>query len=301
MTLDDLEVFAAVCAAQNLSSVARSRGCSQSAVSQHVRRLEVELETPLLERGTRGVTPTPAGRVLWSSALETLSALAGGRRQLEQMRRGETGSLRLATGGTTVRHFMAEAVRSFRRNHPLVTFDIQSDNATRRCLEAVRSDRADLAFVTVGPDARGIEQRPVIEVPWVFVGRRDHPLGDRRSLLPSELPGSGYVSLPTQSTSHQQLAAALASQGAHFSSTATVEDWDTAALLVELGVGWTIAPETHVPGPSSQRALVGIPVRGLPAVVFGWAARRWDALSPLAVEFAGIVGEDVAAQRACAS
>lgn len=61
MTLEDLRVFVAVCRAGSLSAVARELACTQSAVSQHVKRLEREAGVSLLERRPRGVVPTYAG------------------------------------------------------------------------------------------------------------------------------------------------------------------------------------------------------------------------------------------------
>ncbi|WP_244949977.1 LysR family transcriptional regulator [Streptomyces griseofuscus] len=55
MTLEGLKVFAAVCEAHNLSTVARETNRSQSAVSQHIRRLEKETGLPLVS----------AGRAVW--------------------------------------------------------------------------------------------------------------------------------------------------------------------------------------------------------------------------------------------
>src|SRR5690606_8510072 len=118
MTLDDLRVFVAVCRAGSLSAVARDLSCTQSAVSQHVKRLERETGVSLLERQPRGVVPTPAGRLLEAAASEGITGLDLALRRLRQMADGETGSVRVATGATTVRHFMSEAVVAFRQRHP---------------------------------------------------------------------------------------------------------------------------------------------------------------------------------------
>ncbi|MFD9263054.1 LysR family transcriptional regulator, partial [Streptomyces sp. NPDC059538] len=89
MTLDDLRVFVAVCRAGSLSAVARDLGCTQSAVSQHVRRLEKQTGTGLLERHARGVVPTEAGRILQAGAPARPAGEGGGRG-----RRGERGPRR---------------------------------------------------------------------------------------------------------------------------------------------------------------------------------------------------------------
>ena len=71
-----------------------------------------------------------------------------------------------------------------------------------------------------------------------------------------------------------------------------VADWDTAVLLVELGIGHAVLPalpRLAVPADSPVRA---IPVPALGPLTVGWAVRRWDGLSPLATEFAELVAAE---------
>src|SRR3989442_5434057 len=117
MTFEDLRVFDAVCEAQNLSVVARTLGCTQPAVAQHVVRLERELGVTLLERTRKGVKPTAAGRTLYAATSAGLGALAMALREIQRLRDGAAGRLSIATGGTTVRHFLRAAVIQFRRRH----------------------------------------------------------------------------------------------------------------------------------------------------------------------------------------
>ncbi|MGH9102043.1 MAG: LysR family transcriptional regulator [Acidimicrobiales bacterium] len=295
MTLDDLRVLVAVCEARSLSSAARELLCTQSAVSQHVRRLERETGVALVDRGPKGVTATFAGRVLQEAAMDALASLDGARRALEELRRGETGRLRVATGGTTVRHFMSGAVVRFRARHPRAGLDLQSASSTTRCIEAVRADRADLAFVTTGPAVRGIDQVPAVRIPWALLVPASDPLGRRRALAPAELGGIRYVALSEGSTSRRQLEEALADRGVRLVSTTSVDDWDTAGLLVELGFGEAIVPAIHASHLAGERPLRAVPITGLPPVTFGWAARRWSALGPLALELVDTVTEEMAA------
>jgi hypothetical protein len=74
VTLDDLRLFVAACDAGSLSAAARRHGTSQPAVSQHVRRLERELDVALLERGPPGAASStscagaPVARCGWRPA-----------------------------------------------------------------------------------------------------------------------------------------------------------------------------------------------------------------------------------------
>lgn len=123
MTLDDLKVFAAVCRAGSLSAVAREQSRTQSAISQHVRRLERETGVPLLERQNRGVTPTSAGRLLYAAAREGIGGIEVALRRIAELAQGEAGAVRITTGATTVRHFMSEAIVEFRFRHPRVSLE----------------------------------------------------------------------------------------------------------------------------------------------------------------------------------
>ncbi|GAB7032180.1 LysR family transcriptional regulator [Streptomyces sp. NPDC021749] len=205
MTLDDLRAFVAVCEAGNLSAVARDLGCTQSAVSQRIKRLEREAGIALLERRPRGVAPTQAGRILQRAAADGLSGLDLALRQLADLRAGDGGTVRVTTGATTVRHFMSEAVVAFRGRHPHVNLEFRTESSSRRCFEAVADGGSELAWITIGPAVRGIEQHPVIGLPWVLAVRSDDPLAARERIEPEELAGIRHIRLPENSTSRMRL------------------------------------------------------------------------------------------------
>ncbi|MGP3923610.1 LysR family transcriptional regulator [Streptomyces sp. 8N616] len=308
MTLDDLRVFVAVCDSGSLSAVARSLSCTQSAVSQHVKRLERELGLSLLERRPRGVTPTPAGRILQAAAADGLGGIDRALRQLRDLQHGGGGSVRIATGATTVRHFMSDAVVTFRRRFPQMSLEFQTENSSRGCFAALAAGDADLAWITIdtavrGATAvrgltavRGIEQRPVADLPWVLAVRADDPLAAKSSIDREDLARIHHIGLPQSSTSHAHLQAQCEELGVRLTSTTGVADWDTAILLAELGLGHAIVPE--LPGWAAARAdhpgVRLVPIPGLSPLSVGWAVRQWDALSPPARAFA-----DTVTQRLC--
>ncbi|MDT0308139.1 LysR family transcriptional regulator [Streptomyces sp. DSM 44917] len=289
MTLDDLRVFVAVCRSGSLSAVARELSCTQSAVSQHVKRLERELGLALLERLPRGVVPTQAGRVLSAAAAEGIGGLDLALRRLQELARGEGGSVRVTTGATTVRHFMSEGVVAFRRAFPSVSLEFRTENSSSGCFAALAAHDLDLAWITISEPVRGIEQRPVVELPWVLAVRADDPLAERPRIDPADLRGVRHIRLPRKSSSRARLDAFFAEWDVHPTSDTGVADWDTAILLAELGLGHAVVPELpgwRGPGHPQVRF---VPIPDLPPLAAGWAVRRWDALSPPARAFADTV------------
>lgn len=289
MTLDDLRVFVAVYETGNLSAVARALSRTQSAVSQHIRRLERETGLALIERQPRGVGPTQAGRLLYQAALGGIASLDAALRQLAELREGHGGTVSITTGGVTVRHFMADAILAFRRRHPEVTLEFQSAYSSRQCVELLRDGRVDLAWITLGEPLPGIQQRVVIDLPWMLVVHANDPLAAHDSIDPRALTAIRYIAYPESSASRQRLEDALARLGITPPAPAGVADWDTAVLLAELGIGHAIVPAlprlTNPPG----SPIVTVPITALDPLTVGWAVRQWSTLSPLATEFAELV------------
>ncbi|MFE6053052.1 LysR family transcriptional regulator [Kitasatospora sp. NPDC056446] len=289
MTIDDLRVFAAVCRAGSLSAVARDLTCSQSAVSQHVKRLERELGLSLIERHPRGVVPTKAGRLLQAAVTTGLGGIDHALHRIAELARGEGGSVRITTGSTSIRHFMSGAVVAFRRRFPQVSLEFQTEVSSRSCLEALTAGRVDLAWITLGSPVRGIHQRPVVDLPWVLAVAAGDPLTTRARIEPADLQDARLTGLPQNSVARSQLDSWLAESGIRPVYDTSVADWDTAILLAELGLGHAVVPalpQWQGPGHPGLRLL---PLPDLPPLTAGWAVRDWDNLDPLARAFADTV------------
>jgi DNA-binding transcriptional LysR family regulator len=289
VTLDDLRVFIAVYETGNLSTVARTMSCTQSAVSQHVKRLERETGLALIERQPRGVAPTEAGKILYQAALGGISSLDAALRRLRDLRNGHGGTVQVTTGGVTVRHFMPDAITAFRSRHPDVTLEFRSAHSARRCIELLHSGRVDLAWITLDQPLPGVQPRPVIDLPWVLVVHVDDPLAGRDTIEPGDLPEIRYIAHPDNSASRRRLEENFVRLGRGPATPVGVADWDTAVLLAELGIGHAILPALPRLVLSGDSRVRTIPIPGLTPITVGWAARQWDALSPLATEFADLV------------
>src|SRR5262245_13647198 len=79
----------------SLTAAAKSLALTQSALSHTVRRLEHQLGTAIWEKQGRGLRLTPAGSYLLSLAERVLPQLDHAEAVVDQLARGERGTLRI--------------------------------------------------------------------------------------------------------------------------------------------------------------------------------------------------------------
>ena len=118
MNLRNIEAFLAVGEAGSFTGAAIRLEKTQSAVSQAVRQLEMELGVTLLDRASRNVTFTPAGDLLRSHAaqlVEDVHKMASmvreqSKTRISQLRIGLVDSFATAVGPALIRSMLAEAL-----------------------------------------------------------------------------------------------------------------------------------------------------------------------------------------------
>jgi DNA-binding transcriptional LysR family regulator len=293
MTLEDLRILVAACEAGSLSSLARELKRTQSSISQHIARLERELGMQLFERHARGVVPTPAGRLLKDFALEGLDAIEVGLKRVRALRHGDTATLTITTGGTTVRHFMRSAIVRFRREHASVNLRFLPASSTRRCFEILRLSQAELGFVTTGDPPRGIKERTIARQQlFLLVARRD-PLAKRRRLHVQDLRDIRYLGLAGGTTHHDAIEQAARERGVELKPEVVFDDFDTAKIFVELDLGQAIVPAMQAHNFARGSSVRAVPISDLPPISIGWAYRHWQHLTPAAHQFVALVDQEL--------
>jgi DNA-binding transcriptional LysR family regulator len=272
LTFEDLRALAVVAEYLNLSTAAVVLSCTQPAVSQHVRKLETELGATLIERHRRGVRLTPTGEILAGAATQMVASLSRARSAIADLQDPSRGVVRIATGGTTMTHFMTSTIAAFQATHPQVQLQFQSANSTRRCVESLHRDQVDLAFITITERLSGLDTVVVLESAWTLI-EPETSSARRGKLVKARLPLDGhYVAIHPHSASGAELAEQLGPAGIVLPSGTTVDDWDTAIALVELGLGNAVVPALHAYRLAGGRGLQITPIADLRPIGFGWAA-----------------------------
>jgi DNA-binding transcriptional LysR family regulator len=159
LPLGDLEAFASVAAERSYRGAASLRGVSASSLSEAVRRLEAKLGTRLLNRTTRSVTPTDAGKRLLDRLSPMLSDLAGALDEVRSSDAAPAGRLRINMPTVVARLFMPEIVVPFLKAYPGIVMEISAHDTFIDVFAAgfdagIRYDESldlDMIAIPIGP------------------------------------------------------------------------------------------------------------------------------------------------------
>ena len=97
-----LLVFAAVLEHGSMNAAAAALGMTPSAVSQHINRLETLHGIKLLNRSTRSLSPTDAGRALGEYCRRLAATLADTRTVIDNLKTEPVGELRISLTSSVI-------------------------------------------------------------------------------------------------------------------------------------------------------------------------------------------------------
>src|SRR2546427_7448513 len=123
--LRHLRYFVALAEELHFGRRARRLGIAQPPLSIQLRRLEAELGVTLLERTSRRVQLTDAGRVLLKESRQILADVADVADIVQGAARGETGSLTVAFAASVMFLSLPKIIRRFREQFPRVRLELR--------------------------------------------------------------------------------------------------------------------------------------------------------------------------------
>jgi DNA-binding transcriptional LysR family regulator len=189
--------FVAVAEELHFRRAAERLHLAQPALSQQVRKLELELGVDLFHRTRRGVALTTAGTVFLDEARRVLRQAEDAARAAQDARDGALGRLRLGLLADAVPSMAARAIVRFSTRFPGVEVSPQTVPA-RRAIEDVRAGRLDVALVGLPAPVGELDVTPLCEDGTVAAVADRHPLSGRDSIPLARLAEIPIVLLPRQ-------------------------------------------------------------------------------------------------------
>lgn len=177
--LSDLEALVTVVRAGGFRGAARATGESPSGLSEAVRRLETQLGVRLLNRTTRSVALTEAGRGLIDRLGPALEEVEAALAAVDGFRERPAGTLRLNVPVSVARLVLPSIIPGFLAAHPDIRLEVIAEDdfvdlLAAGCDAGIRYDerlQPDMIAVPIGPR---IQRYATVASP-AYLARRGRP------------------------------------------------------------------------------------------------------------------------------
>lgn len=146
MNIRQLKYFLTIAEEEQITTAAKKLNICQPPLSQQLKLLEDELGVKLLERGSRKVRLTDAGKLLKNKAEQILQLTEATYKELRDFSKGLNGTLSIGTVSSSGTLFTPKKIQSFNEKYPGINFEIWEGN-TYRILEILNSGLIEIGIV----------------------------------------------------------------------------------------------------------------------------------------------------------
>jgi LysR family transcriptional regulator, transcription activator of glutamate synthase operon len=291
MELRQLRYLVALADEQHFTRAAAREHIAQPALSQQIRRLEQEVGLPLVERTTRRVTVTEAGRALVARARRILAEVDAATAEMQAFTGVRTGHVTVGAMHTMGPVDVSLALAMFHQRHPGVELTVR-EQSSEELAEMLRDDMLDLAFLSVTEriESHGLALRQLVSEELAVVLPHRHPLAMRDTVSMAELEPEQFISFREGSRLRELLV--LAGRHAGFEPQIKLESNESERIkrLVARDMGVAILPRSDAERPGSEVAVAALIEPSLQRdISLAWRENR--RLGPAAAEFLALSQE----------
>jgi LysR family transcriptional regulator, salicylic acid-responsive activator of bsdBCD len=146
MDLRQLVYFLAIAEEGNITRAAERLHIAQPPLSQQLKLLEEEFGVVLMERNTRKIQITDAGRLLQTRAKQILELTEKTAKELKDLKEGFQGTLSIGTISSAGETLLPLKIQSFHEKYPGVDFHIR-ESGTFEILELIKGGVVELGII----------------------------------------------------------------------------------------------------------------------------------------------------------
>jgi DNA-binding transcriptional LysR family regulator len=256
MDLRQLRYLVALSEERSFTRAAAREHIAQPALSQQIQRLEREVGLSLVERTTRSVVVTDAGRMLIARARTMLAELEAANEELQSLRGVQTGHVKIGAMHTMGPVDISLTLAGYHQLHPGIELTVR-EQSSEELAEMLRVDELDLAFLSVTEriESHGLGLHQLVSEELVVLLPPGHRLADRDVVRMRELADEQFVSFREGSRLRELLVGAGRENGFEPTVMLSSNEPQRIRRLVSRGMGVAILPQSDAIGPGAEVAV----------------------------------------------
>src|SRR5229473_2657824 len=262
MTLDGLKLFRDIAQDRSFSKGAALNGISQSAASQNLQDLERQLGISLLDRSTRPLSLTDAGKLYLEMCRDVLRRRDDFDAALDLLKSQVEGTVRVASIYSVGLSEMSQLEQEFSRRYPEAHLEVEYLRP-EKVYEAVVTDRADLGLLSYPEATKEVTVLPWRQEEMVVAASPYHALADKSEVRPEDLNGLDFVGFDEDLPIRRDIDRFLREHHVQVNLTLHFDNLQMIKEAVAHGEGVSIMPARIMEEEVKQGRLIPIPIAKL--------------------------------------
>lgn len=245
LDLVSLSLFSFVVRTGSISKGAELAHLAVGAASKRISDLEAAVGAELLERHSRGVTPTVAGQALQRHAQRILSNVDDLAADLSDYASGMVGVVRLWANTSAVTQFLPADIAAFVTANPGIRIELDEQDSGKIVL-AVLDGRADVGIFADRTPPLGLQTVEYRADRLVLVVPKPHALAACKAIDFADVTDLDFVSLSAGTSLAQRLQLEAEALGKRLRLRIQVRSFDAMCQMVAAGLGVAVLPDAAV-------------------------------------------------------
>jgi molybdate transport repressor ModE-like protein len=261
-----MHLFELVASLGGFTRAAEAAGLSQSAVTRQIQSMEKKLGAPLLERTTRKVALTEAGRLLLQEARRLNGALEDSLRRFREEHVNAAKSVRVGFSRSIGLASLPGILAPFHRRSPEVRLQV-SHESSEGLLAALVDHRLDIAVL---PSPRRLNA--ALEVRHKYTDEFEVIVSAEQELPPGDGPWmptrvrewvkrQKWILLDARSNTGHRIAAWMEQHRWEAPPGMELDNFEIILHLVAMGLGASLVPRRALAAYPRKKALLRVPLR----------------------------------------
>ena len=259
MDINQLEVLVTVARERSFSRAGEVLSRTQPAISQAIRRLEIEVGEKLFDRSSKDGTLTFAGEVLLDYARQMLNLRHSAQTALVEMRNLHHGKVTISANEHTV-FYLLPLIAEFRRIHPLIKIEVQRGVASR-IPKQITAREAELGVISFSPNDDSIRSVPVMNDELTLVVSPKHRFAGQKEVSIKDLGDEIFVAHNAPSPYRQKVIESFEKYKTKLNIAVELPSLEAIKKLVEINVGVALVPRLTAQSEIASGQLVALSVK----------------------------------------
>lgn len=261
MEYQALRTFVTVVEEKNFTRAGEKLNLSQPAVSLHIKQLEAEFRTRLLDRSPKHIYVTPAGELLYKRAVQLLTMYEKTKEELHAHLHTISGTLRIGASFTIGEYILPGLLARFLQEYPEVDVQAMVGN-TDRVITGVKLLEYDIGLIEGQARDQEITMHPFMNDEMVLAIPPAHRLAKKKFIPVEDLHDATWIVREEGSGTRVYTDHVTRSLGLRIGKLITLGSNQSVTEAVAAGLGITVISRWVIQRPLQYGELICLPIQG---------------------------------------